>query len=36
MYTDGVTEGRHGAEFYGDERLLAAVARTARPPAPPR
>ena len=34
MYTDGVTEGRHGAEFYGDERLLAAVRthrETARP-----
>ena len=29
MYTDGVTEGRHGTEFYGDERLLAAV-RTHR------
>jgi sigma-B regulation protein RsbU (phosphoserine phosphatase) len=29
MYTDGVTEGRHGAEFYGDERLIAA-ARTHR------
>jgi len=25
FYTDGVTEGRRGVEFYGDERLEAAV-----------
>jgi phosphoserine phosphatase RsbU/P len=29
MYTDGVTEGRHDGEFYGEERLEAAV-RTHR------
>ncbi|HSP39681.1 MAG TPA: SpoIIE family protein phosphatase [Frankiaceae bacterium] len=27
LYTDGVTEGRRGKEFYGEERLLAAVRR---------
>jgi sigma-B regulation protein RsbU (phosphoserine phosphatase) len=26
LYTDGVTEGRHAREFFGEERLLAAVA----------
>ena len=25
FYTDGVTEGRHGREFYGEERLEAAI-----------
>jgi sigma-B regulation protein RsbU (phosphoserine phosphatase) len=27
LYTDGVTEGRRGREFYGEERLEAAVRR---------
>ena len=26
LFTDGVTEGRHGVEFYGRERLLASLA----------
>jgi sigma-B regulation protein RsbU (phosphoserine phosphatase) len=25
LYTDGVTEGRHGGEFYGDQRLMSVV-----------
>ena len=25
FYTDGVTEGRRGREFYGEERLEAAI-----------
>jgi sigma-B regulation protein RsbU (phosphoserine phosphatase) len=29
LYTDGVTEGRRGAEFYGEDRLRAAVAAHA-------
>jgi phosphoserine phosphatase RsbU/P len=29
LFTDGVTEGRRGREFYGDERLVDAVARHA-------
>lgn len=29
LYTDGVTEARHELEFFGDARLLAAVARHA-------
>lgn len=27
LYTDGITEGRRGGDFYGDERLLALLAR---------
>jgi sigma-B regulation protein RsbU (phosphoserine phosphatase) len=27
LYTDGVTEGRSGGEFYGETRLLAAIER---------
>ena len=30
LYTDGVTEGRNGREFFGDDALEAAVARPAR------
>ena len=33
FYTDGVTEARRGSEFYGDDRLGAAVARAATAPA---
>lgn len=29
LYTDGVTEGRRGAEFFGESRLLASVAAHA-------
>jgi sigma-B regulation protein RsbU (phosphoserine phosphatase) len=29
LFTDGVTEGRSGAAFYGDERLTAAVSLAA-------
>ena len=29
FFTDGVTEGRRGAEFYGDERLRAAIPRSS-------
>jgi sigma-B regulation protein RsbU (phosphoserine phosphatase) len=25
LYTDGVTEGRHGTEFFGEERLSALL-----------
>lgn len=31
LYTDGVTEARHEGAFFGDERLLAALARPAAP-----
>ncbi len=27
LFTDGVTEGRRGREFFGDERLATAVRR---------
>ena len=27
LYTDGITEGRRGGDFYGDERLLALLSR---------
>jgi sigma-B regulation protein RsbU (phosphoserine phosphatase) len=27
LYTDGVTEGRRGQDFYGDERLRATIAK---------
>ena len=27
MFTDGVTEGRHGPEFFGEQRLRDAVVR---------
>jgi sigma-B regulation protein RsbU (phosphoserine phosphatase) len=30
LYTDGLTEGRHGGEFYGDERLGELLARPVR------
>lgn len=29
LYTDGVPEGRRGGEFFGENRLAAAVARHA-------
>jgi sigma-B regulation protein RsbU (phosphoserine phosphatase) len=32
LYTDGVTEGRRGAEFYGDDRLRAVAAVHASTP----
>ncbi len=28
LYTDGVTEGRSGKDFYGEERLAAVAARS--------
>ena len=31
LYTDGITEGRRDGEFYGEDRLLAAVSRAASP-----
>jgi phosphoserine phosphatase RsbU/P len=34
MYTDGVTEGRRGADFYGETRLHTAVAASQRTPVP--
>jgi serine phosphatase RsbU (regulator of sigma subunit) len=34
LYTDGVTEGRRGREFFGDERLRGSVARHAGSPLP--
>ncbi len=30
LYTDGVTEARQGADFFGEERLLALLEMTAR------
>lgn len=33
LYTDGVTEGRRGDEFFGDDRLLARLAGRAVSPA---
>ncbi|BEP15737.1 SpoIIE family protein phosphatase [Acidothermaceae bacterium B102] len=30
LFTDGVTEGRRGREFYGDDRLVEAVTGAAR------
>jgi len=32
LYTDGVTEGRCGDEFYGDARLYDALATNAAEP----
>ena len=32
LYTDGVTEGRHGDDFFGDQRLSDAVARLSGEP----
>jgi serine phosphatase RsbU (regulator of sigma subunit) len=29
MYTDGLTEGRRDAEFYGDDRVREVLARPA-------
>lgn len=33
LYTDGVTEGRHGSEFFDEERLLGAITESATLPA---
>jgi sigma-B regulation protein RsbU (phosphoserine phosphatase) len=33
LYTDGVTEGRRGDEFYGEERLHGSMTNGAAPPA---
>jgi phosphoserine phosphatase RsbU/P len=34
MYTDGVTEGRRGPEFYGERRLHESVVQHSRTPLP--
>jgi sigma-B regulation protein RsbU (phosphoserine phosphatase) len=34
LYTDGVTEGRRGSEFYGEERLRRSVLEHAGTPLP--
>jgi sigma-B regulation protein RsbU (phosphoserine phosphatase) len=31
LYTDGIPDGRRDADFYGEERMLEAVARGATP-----
>jgi sigma-B regulation protein RsbU (phosphoserine phosphatase) len=31
LYTDGVTEGRSGQEFYGEERLVESIVEHTRP-----
>lgn len=33
LYTDGVTEGRHGRNFFGEERLAAAILSSGGPAA---
>ena len=34
LFTDGVTEGRRGTTYYGEERLVRFLERTAAQPAP--
>jgi len=34
MYTDGVTEGRRGSEFYGEQRLHQSIVLHSRTPLP--
>jgi sigma-B regulation protein RsbU (phosphoserine phosphatase) len=31
LYTDGITEGRRDGEFYGEDRMLAAMSRGTSP-----
>ena len=33
LYTDGVIEGRHGSDLYGDARLIATARRVGPDPA---